>query len=261
MLERVSVFIYGSVSYVSFLLTFSYAVAFVGNFGVPLTLDGALSVPLGNALLTDVVLLSLFSVQHSLMARPFFKRWLTRLVPQPAERSTYVLASSVALALVFVFWQPLGGLVWDVQTPFWRTFLYVLFAVGWLLIVSATFLIDHFDLFGMRQVWLHLMNKPYACLTFATPGLYKWVRHPLYLGWLLAFWSTPTMTGTHLCFASLMSVYILTAVRLEERDLVQTLGDDYRRYRERVPMILPFTRRKGVAKRELTGHAARRDRV
>jgi protein-S-isoprenylcysteine O-methyltransferase Ste14 len=179
------------------------------------------------------------------MARPFFKRWLTRWIPESAERSTYVLFSSLALIALFLFWQPLGGVVWDVRDPLWQAVLYALFAFGWLLVLVSTFLINHFDLFGLRQVWLQLRARPYRPLKFGTPGPYKLVRHPLYLGWLFAFWATPTMTGTHLLFAFMTTAYILVAIQLEERDLVTALGDDYVQYRRKVPMIIPGLGRAG----------------
>jgi methanethiol S-methyltransferase len=243
MLKRILIFVYGVVCYAVFLATFLYALGFVGNFVVPVTMDGTPRMDTGPALGIDVALLGLFALQHSLMARPFFKRWITRLIPQSAERSTYVLFSSTALIVLFFFWQPLGGVVWQVTDPSWSAVLLALFAFGWLLVLVSTFLINHFDLFGLRQVWLQLLGKPYHALGFGTPGPYKLVRHPLYLGWLFAFWATPTMTGTHLLFAFMTTAYILVAIQLEERDLVDSLGDDYRRYRERVPMIIPLTRR------------------
>jgi protein-S-isoprenylcysteine O-methyltransferase Ste14 len=243
MFKRVLVFLYGVASYAIFFGTFLYALGFVGNFAVPRTLDGVPALPTGQALLIDLLLLGTFALQHSLMARPFFKRWLTRFIPESAERSTYVLFSSLALIALFVLWQPLGGVVWDVQDPAGRAVLYALFGFGWLLVLVATFLINHFDLFGLRQVWLQLVGRPYTHLKFGTPGPYKLVRHPLYLGWLFAFWATPTMTGTHLLFAFMTTAYILVAIQFEEKDLVDSLGDDYRRYRERVPMILPLGRR------------------
>lgn len=239
MLKRILVFAYGLVCYAIFFATFLYALGFVGNFVVPVTLDGTPSQGTGTALAIDLGLLGLFAVQHSLMARPFFKRWLTRWIPQSAERSTYVLFSSLALILMFGFWQPLGGEVWDVRDPVGKAVLYALFGFGWLLVLVATFLINHFDLFGLRQVWLQLLGRPYRPLKFGTPGPYKLVRHPLYLGWLFAFWATPTMTGTHLLFAFMTTAYILVAIQLEERDLVDALGEDYVQYRRRVPMIVP----------------------
>jgi len=245
MLKRILLFAYGLACYAIFFVTFLYALGFVGNFVVPAAMDGVPRLGTGLALAIDVGLLGLFAVQHSLMARPFFKRWLTRLIPESAERSTYVLFSSLALIVMFVFWQPLGGLVWDVRDPLWQAVLYTLFAFGWLLVLVSTFLINHFDLFGLRQVWLQLLGRPYRPLKFGTPGPYKLVRHPLYLGWLFAFWATPTMTGTHLLFAFMTTAYILVAIQFEERDLVESLGDDYVQYRRKVPMIIPRVGRAG----------------
>ena len=245
MFKRISVFLYGVASYAVFLATFLYAIGFIGNFAVPATLDGTPLMSTGQALIVDMLLLGIFALQHSIMARPFFKRWIARFIPESAERSTYVLMSSLALIALFVFWQPLGGDVWDVQDPAARGVLYGCFAFGWLLVLVSTFLINHFDLFGLRQVWLQLLDRPYRALKFGTPGPYKLVRHPLYLGWLFAFWATPTMTGTHLLFAFMTTAYILVAIQLEERDLVDALGDDYVQYRRKVPMILPRLRRAG----------------
>jgi protein-S-isoprenylcysteine O-methyltransferase Ste14 len=243
MLKRSLIFAYGLVCYAVFFATFLYAVGFVGDFIVPVTLDGAPRISTGRGLIIDIALLGLFALQHSLMARPWFKRWLTRFIPVAAERSTYVLFSSLALIVLFACWQPLGGVVWEVNDAVWGTVMYSLFAFGWLLVLVATFLINHFDLFGLRQVWLQLRGKPYQPLKFGTPGPYKLVRHPLYVGWLFAFWATPTMTGAHLLFAFMTTAYILVAIQLEERDLLDALGDDYRRYRERVPMLIPAVRR------------------
>jgi len=239
MFKRTCIFLYGAASYAVFIATFLYALGFVGNFGVPVTMDGVPAQPTGRALAIDVLLLGIFGVQHSLMARPFFKRWLIRFIPEPAERSTYVLFSNLALIALFVFWQPLGGIAWQVEDATARGVLYGFFAFGWLLVLLSSFLINHFDLFGLRQVWLQLLGKPYTHLKFGTPGPYKLVRHPLYLGWLFAFWATPTMTGTHLLFAFVTTAYILIAIQLEENDLADSLGADYQRYRERVPMIIP----------------------
>ena len=242
MLKRLSIFAYGIICYAVFLATFLYALGFVGNFGLPRSIDGEPRMDFSTALLIDLALLGIFAVQHSLMARPFFKRWLTRFIPASAERSTYVLFSSLALIALFAWWQPMGGSVWNVADPVWRAVLYSLFAFGWGLVLVATFLINHFDLFGLRQIWLQLRGRPYTALQFGTPGPYKLIRHPLYLGWFFAFWATPTMTVTHLVFALATTAYILIAIQLEERDLVEALGDDYRQYRARVPMIIPFVR-------------------
>jgi protein-S-isoprenylcysteine O-methyltransferase Ste14 len=244
MFKRIAFFVYGSLSYLVFLGTFLYAVAFVGNLGVPTALDGARSGPLGVAVAIDVVLLALFAVQHSVMARKWFKDWWTRIVPKPLERSTYVLFSSLALILLFWQWRPLGGVVWTIEDPFARFVLRGLFAFGWGLVLVSTFLINHFDLFGMRQVWLYLLARPYTTLRFGTPGPYRLVRHPLYVGWLFAFWSTPTMTLAHLLFSIATTAYILIAIQLEERDLVREHGDSYETYRRSVPMLIPFTRRR-----------------
>ncbi len=239
---RIVAFIYGVVSYAIFFVTFLYAAAFVGGLGTPTSLDGAPVGPFGTSLLINVGLLGLFAVQHSVMARPAFKRLWTRIVPQPVERSTYVLASSLALILLFWQWRPLGGVVWDVQDPVGRAVLHAGFFFGWLLVLVATFLINHFDLFGLRQVWLHLRGRPYRPLPFTTPGPYRLVRHPLYVGWFFAFWATPTMTAAHLLFAVATTAYILIAIRLEERDLVDA-HPEYAEYRRRVPMLIPGGRR------------------
>ena len=245
MFRRVSIFAYGVACYAVFFATFLYAVGFVGGFVVPGSLDSAPRAGLLPSLLIDLGLLCVFALQHSGMARPAFKRWLTRAVAPEAERSTYVLASSVALIALFAFWQPLGGTVWSVEDSFGRAVLYALFAFGWLLVLVTTFLINHFDLFGLRQVWLALLGKPYTAVPFRTPGPYRLVRHPLYVGWLFAFWCTPVMTAAHLLFAAVTTAYILVAIRLEERDLVDALGDDYRQYRERVPMLIPGAKAAG----------------
>ena len=244
MFKRIAFFVYGTLSYLIFLGTFLYAVGFIGNFGVPRTLDGAPRGPLGVALAIDVGLLTLFAAQHSIMARKWFKEWWTRIVPKPLERSTYVLFSSLALILLFWQWQPLGGVVWSVEDPAGRLALRVLFAFGWMLVLASTFLINHFDLFGLRQVSLYLLGRPYPALKFGTPGPYRLVRHPLYVGWLFAFWSTPTMTFAHLLFSVATTAYILLAIHFEERDLVREHGEAYESYRRSVPMLIPFTRRR-----------------
>jgi methanethiol S-methyltransferase len=241
MFKRSIVFLYGMTCYAVFLVTYLYAVGFVTNLFVPRSIDSA---PAGGFVVSLVVNLALllgFAIQHSVMARPAFKQWLTRFIPDAAERSTYVLASSLALIALFAFWQPLGGTVWTVKDPTAGTVLDVLCAFGWLLVLVSTFLINHFDLFGLRQVWLYLTGIAYQPVGFRTPGLYRLVRHPLYVGWLFAFWSTPAMTAAHLLFAVVTTGYILFAIRLEERDLIANLGDAYRQYRRRVPMLIPFT--------------------
>jgi protein-S-isoprenylcysteine O-methyltransferase Ste14 len=244
MFRRAAVFAFGAVSYAVFLATFLYALAFVGGFLVPTALDGAARLPLGPALAIDLGLLTLFALQHSVMARPAFKRAWTRLVPEPLERPIYVLASSLCLIALFIFWEPLGGTVWQVDSTVGKAIAYALFAFGWGLVLVTTFLINHFDLFGLRQVWLYLLGKPYRRLHFVEPGPYKLVRHPLYVGWLFAFWSTPTMTASHLVFALMTTAYILVAIQLEERDLVAEHGASYETYRRRVPMLIPRSSRR-----------------
>ena len=246
MFKRISIFLYGVISYAVFFATFLYAIGFIGNFGVPRTLDGVPAESFDIALMVDLGLLGLFALQHSIMARPVFKRWLTRFVPVSAERSTYVLASSLALIALFYWWQPLGGVIWNVTDTYARGAIWAAYAFGWLLVLVTTFLINHFDLFGLRQVWLQLRGRPYTDIGFRTPWLYRHVRHPLYVGWFFAFWATPTMTLTHLLFAVMTTAYILIAIRFEERDLIAHLGQAYRDYKERVPMLIPFTKRQNV---------------
>jgi protein-S-isoprenylcysteine O-methyltransferase Ste14 len=249
-MSRLLVFAYGVIAYAVFFVTYLYAAGFVGNLVVPKSLDSAPTAPLGIALLINLGLLSVFAIQHSVMARPWFKRALTRIVPQAAERSTYTLASSLALILLFWQWSPLGGVIWDVQDPLGRALLYGGFAFGFLLVLVTTFLINHFDLFGLRQVWLYLLGRKYEPLNFVTPWLYRQVRHPLYVGWFFAFWSTPTMTLTHLLFAVVTTAYILVAIRFEEHDLVEA-HPEYAEYRRRVPMMIPI-----LTKRAATVRAA-----
>jgi len=244
MLKRTAFFAYGLICYAIFFGTFLYAIGFIGGFFVPTTLDGPRTRPLLGAIAIDAGLLALFAVQHSVMARRGFKERWTRIVPPALERSTYVLLSSLALILLFRFWQPLGGVVWSVSNPVGRLVLQSLFAFGFGLVLVSTFLIHHFDLFGLRQVWLYLRNKPYTRLEFRTPGPYRLVRHPLYVGWFFAFWMTPTMTFAHLLFAVATTAYILIAIQFEERDLVHEFGDRYEDYRRRVPMLIPFGARK-----------------
>ena len=239
---RFVILLYGVIAYLIFLLTFLYEIGFMGNFLVPKSIDSGADGPLLNALIINVILLSIFAVQHSVMARPAFKAWWTKIVPKAAERSTYTLLSSLCLILLFYYWQPMGGIIWQVEGAVGQAILYSLFGFGWALVLVSTFLINHFDLFGLRQVWLNFTGQEYTSLKFGTPGPYKLIRHPLYLGWFFAFWATPTMTVAHLAFAIITTVYILLAIQWEEKDLLTALGEDYANYRKTVPMIIPFTK-------------------
>lgn len=237
---RVLALAYGGAAYVVFLGTFLYAIGFVSGHVVPKTIDSGAVLPFGEALLIDMVLLSIFALQHSVMARKPFKRWWTRVVPPAVERSTYVLLASLVLILVFWQWRPLPAVIWHVTEPALSFGLMGLASAGWLLVLLSTFLINHFELFGLHQVVLNLLKRPAAEPKFRTPFLYKVVRHPLYLGFIIAFWATPLMTAGHLLFAGVTTSYILIAIALEERDLIDVFGDEYRRYRERVAMLVPF---------------------
>lgn len=238
-MKRFLFFGYGLFAYAIFLATFLYAIGFVAGILVPKSIDSAPAVPLGGALVTDAVLLALFALQHSGMARPAFKRLWTRVVPTPIERSTYVLAASGALLLLFWRWEPIGGVVWRVDEPVARLLLQGLSFAGWMIVLISTFVIDHFDLFGLRQVFLALQGVPYTPVPFTARGWYRYVRHPIYLGFIIAFWAAPTMTIAHLVFAVATSAYILIAIRLEEHDLLQTHGARYQAYREQVSMLVP----------------------
>jgi protein-S-isoprenylcysteine O-methyltransferase Ste14 len=237
--KRLMFFAYGVVAYVIFLGTFLYAIAFVGGFGVPTRLDGNAQSPLAPALAIDAALLTIFAVQHSVMARRWFKERWTQVVPWAIERSTFVLFASLALLLLFWQWRPIGIQIWSVGNPPIRALLWALFAAGWATVLVVTFLINHFDLFGLRQVWLPLVGRPYTPIGFRMPAPYRVVRHPLYFGFLLAFWMTPAMTLAHLVFAVGTTAYILLAIQFEERDLISEHGPAYEQYRQRVPMLLP----------------------
>jgi protein-S-isoprenylcysteine O-methyltransferase Ste14 len=237
-MRRILVLTYGVTVYLGFLAVFLYLAGFVGGFLTPTQLDGPSRSSVIRAIFVDALLLALFTVQHSVMARPAFKRWWMRLVPHEMERSTYVLFTNLVLGVMFWTWQPFGGAIWELQDPMGRRVVWGLFATGWLTVLITTFLINHFDLFGLRQVWLYFQGRPYSPLPFATPGPYRFVRHPLYVGWLTAFWATPRMTAAHAAFAAGITVYILMAIVLEERDLVM-FHEGYADYRRRVPMLIP----------------------
>lgn len=232
-------FLFGMVSYAVFLASFLYAIGFVGNLAVPKSIDSVPAGPLGEALLVDAALLVAFALQHSLMARPAFKKWWTGMVPPSIERSVYVLISSMFLLLLFWKWEAIPGAVWSVDHPIVRMALDALFWLGWLIVVWSTCMIDHFDLFGLRQVYLRIRGVEYTPVRFKVRALYKYVRHPIMLGFLIAFWATPQMTVGHLLFSLVMTLYTFIGIHLEERDLATLHGSDFERYRSAVPMIVP----------------------
>jgi protein-S-isoprenylcysteine O-methyltransferase Ste14 len=250
-MNRIFSFAYGVTSYTASLVTFLYLAGFIGNFGVPKTMDSPADGHWVTALIIDLGLLAVFALQHSVMARPGFKRFLTRFVPEAVERSTYVLASCLAMFLLFWQWRPLGGTVWNVQSDGGKLLFYGGYAFGWVLLLFTTFIINHFDLFGLRQVWRNLLGKSQSGLKFTTPLLYRVVRHPLYVGWLCIFWSSPVMTATHLFFALATTAYIFIAIQFEERDLIAK-HPEYAEYRRQVPMIVP-----GMPKRVEISSSAR----
>lgn len=245
---RILAFLYGALSYVVFFVTFLYAIGFVGNLVVPRSIDTAPTAgSLTRALIADIILLSIFAIQHSVMARPWFKRAWTRFIPEVIERSTYVLLASLALILVFWQWRTIPDVIWDVEGPIGSSVLWVLFAIGWAIVLLSTFMINHFDLFGLRQVDMFRRGEQYTDLGFRTPFFYRFVRHPIMLGFIIAFWATPRMTAGHLLFAAVTTVYILVAIQLEERDIVNAHGASYEDYRKQVPMIVPIPRGKSKA--------------
>ena len=234
--------LYGTVCYIVFFVTFLYAIGFTGNLVVPKGIDAGVVGPIGSAIIVNVILMGLFAIQHSVMARPGFKRWWTRFVPEPVERSTYVLLASLLLLLLYWQWQPMTDPVWNVTDPAWSAVLWAVFAIGWLVVLLSTFMIGHFDLFGLKQVLMNLRNVPPVAPVFKCPGFYKLVRHPIMVGFIIAFWATPVMTTGHMLFAVVTTAYILIAIQLEERDLIDMLGQAYLDYRKRVPSLVPFTK-------------------
>src|SRR5580704_15507759 len=239
---RIIAFLYGVVSYVVFFVTFLYAIGFVSGLVVPKTIDSGVVVPMAEALIVNLLLMSVFAIQHSVMARKQFKQWWTQFVPKSVERSTYVLFSSLALVLLFWQWRPIPTLVWQIDHPQIAMAVIGLSFAGWLIVLTSTFLINHFELFGLHQVANNLAGNPMPVQRFRTPLYYKFVRHPLYLGFIIAFWAAPTMSVGHLLFAAVTAAYIVVGALLEERDLVDLFGDDYRRYKDRVSMLLPWRR-------------------
>lgn len=249
MIKKLFVLLYGIVAYAGFVAVFGYTILFIGNIYVTPSLDTINQGGLLQALLIDTALLAAFALQHSVMARPAFKKAISGFIPRCVERSTYVLSSSILLGILVYFWQPLGGMVWQITNPVIVDAIYTLFALGWAILFLASIQINHFDLFGLRQTWLHFRGKPYTELKFETPWLYRYVRHPLYLGMIIGLWSSPTMTVAHLVFAALSTAYIFIGARLEENDLCDALPE-YRQYREEVPMIVPFAGSKQTAQAE-----------
>jgi protein-S-isoprenylcysteine O-methyltransferase Ste14 len=252
-MKRWIFYIYGVACHLLFFATFAYLLGFVGNVLVPKSIDSAPSPSVATAIAVDLLLIAVFAIQHSIMARPAFKRIWTRIIPQPIERSTYVLASCIVTFALIWWWQAVDVIIWDVAHPVARSLLWGLFATGWLLVPAVSLMIDHFDLFGTRQVWLHLRVREYTHRPFRTPLLYKHIRHPLYVGWATAFWLTPTMTLGHFLFAAGLTAYMALAVRYEERDLVQHFGREYEDYRRRVPTFLPRLSRSGSGVDALDG--------
>ena len=242
--------LYGTIAYGAFLATFLYAIGFVGNILVPKSIDSGAPTPLLEALVVNLALLGIFAVQHSVMARPAFKRWWTRIVPESVERSTYVLFATAALALLLWQWRAMPEPVWTVENPLAIAAIEAVFWLGWAILLLATFLINHFELFGLRQVFARLLGRAVPRPQFQTPLLYRHVRHPLYLGFVLSFWAAPTMSVGHLLFSVATTGYILIGIFLEERDMIDMFGDEYRRYRERVSMLIPLPRRRYVSPNE-----------
>jgi protein-S-isoprenylcysteine O-methyltransferase Ste14 len=239
-MSRLIAFLYGLASYLLFFVTLLYAIGFVEGLVVPKTIDSGPVVPMTEALIVNLLLLTVFAVQHSVMARKQFKQWWTRFVPHSIERSTYVLCATLALILLLWQWRPMPAVVWQIADPTVAMSIMGLSFVGWLLVLTSTFMINHFELFGLHQVVNNLVGRQMPAVRFKTPVLYKLVRHPIYLGFIIAFWAAPTMTVGHLLFAAVTTAYIFVGIWLEERDLTELFGDEYRHYRERVSMLIPW---------------------
>jgi protein-S-isoprenylcysteine O-methyltransferase Ste14 len=240
---KILAFLYGLASYLFFLVTLLYAIGFVTGIVVPKTIDMGPVVPVTEAVVVNLLLLTLFALQHSVMARPAFKKWWTRVVPESIERSTYVLAATLALALLLWQWRPMPAVLWQAADPTLAKVLIGISLFGWLIVLIATFAISHFELFGLHQVIANMTGSKMPAMVFKTPSLYKMVRHPIYLGFIIAFWATPVMTAGHLLFAAVTTAYIFVGIFLEERDLIGVFGDEYRRYRKQVSMLVPFWRK------------------
>ena len=242
-IKKTLFFLFGLFVYFIALITLAYMAGFLGNFLVPNSIDGLPRTDTWSAILTNILLILVFTCQHSIMARQGFKKWWIRIIPKPIERSTFVLFSSLALLFIFHYWQPIRGIVWDFQSAPLAVIFYAIYFLGWTIVVVATFLINHWDLFGLRQVYLYLVDRPYTALDLSKPFFYGRIRHPLYLGFLITFWATPTMTVTHLLFSVLVSTYIFLAVKLEEKDLISDFKDQYLEYKKKVPMLLPINKK------------------
>lgn len=241
-MSRIIAFLYGTIAYVLFLIVFLYAIGFVGNIVVPKSIDSGDAVPFAEALLVNIILLGIFAIQHSVMARRAFKAWWTKIVPAEIERSTFVLFTNAVLALLFWQWRPMTDTVWNVEGTIGATILTVVFWAGWLLVLLSTFLINHFDLFGLHQVYMNLKKRKLSTPSFTTRFLYKYIRHPLLLGFIIGFWATPSMSVGHLVFAVVTTIYMLIAIQLEEKDMVARFGDTYTKYQSEVPMLIPTGR-------------------
>jgi len=249
-MKKLFFLLYGLAAYAVFNVCFLYLVGFVGNIFVPKAIDGVANYSWPIAVLINLGLIVLFALQHSIMARPWFKKWWTQYVPEPIERSTYVWFTCLMLTIIFVFWQPIEGYVWQIESGILVGAMWALFMLGWTILFVSTLLLNHFDLFGLRQVWLYFTGKPYEDLKFSTPLFYKWSRHPLYLGLLIAFFAAPNMSYPRLFFAIVMTIYVVMAIQWEEKDLISHFGSVYKSYRERVPMLVPFLKIK--KKKEVT---------